>query len=59
MLSKILAVLIPVIVGLAAVFITERVLQKLARGRSSADQRWRSTPVLTTEPPASITAIIL
>jgi hypothetical protein len=42
MLSNILAVLIPAIVGLAAVFITERLLQKLAFGRTSADQRWRS-----------------
>jgi hypothetical protein len=37
MLSSILAVLIPAIVGLAAVFITERLLQKLAIGRVSAE----------------------
>jgi hypothetical protein len=42
MLSNILVVLIPAIVGLAAVFITERLLQKLAIGRANADQRWRS-----------------
>jgi hypothetical protein len=37
MLSNILAVLIPAIIGLAAVFITERLLQKLAFGRLSAE----------------------
>jgi hypothetical protein len=43
MLSNILVVLTPVIIGLAAAFITERLLRKLALGRASADQRWRST----------------
>jgi hypothetical protein len=51
MLSNILAVLTPVIIGLAAVFITERLLQKLAFGRASVDSDAvrHSTPAPTAE----------